>query len=76
MGPREPAFHQAENAIGQVSILVNHAGTAVIHPALQQTLEEWDYVRSGYTTSVSSWRLFRVRWEFRYRYFFLAGAFM
>ncbi|KXO75894.1 SDR family NAD(P)-dependent oxidoreductase [Brucella anthropi] len=40
------AVEQASQAYGQVTVLFNHAGTIVIKPFLETTVQEWDWLHA------------------------------
>ncbi|TPP07248.1 SDR family NAD(P)-dependent oxidoreductase [Rhizobium glycinendophyticum] len=42
----ESAVRQVESSLGTVTVLFNHAGTIVIKPFLETTLEEWDWLHA------------------------------
>lgn len=42
----QAAVSKASEALGQITTLFNHAGTIVIKPFLETTLEEWDWLHA------------------------------
>jgi NAD(P)-dependent dehydrogenase (short-subunit alcohol dehydrogenase family) len=42
----QSAVRQVESSLGPVTVLFNHAGTIVIKPFLETTLEEWDWLHA------------------------------
>jgi NAD(P)-dependent dehydrogenase (short-subunit alcohol dehydrogenase family) len=42
----QSAVRQVESRLGPVTVLFNHAGTIVIKPFLETTLEEWDWLHA------------------------------